>query len=65
MKKKHTPNPPGPDLNKPDKHVALPAPTPEELRRMIERTKDIVEAETGIRPDVVLDIGVGDMRSEQ
>ena len=29
------------------------------FRAMVERHKDIVEAETGIRPDVILDIGEG------
>jgi integrase len=54
------PNPPGPDLNTPPPPVDPPPLTREELRRLIEHAKDVVEAETGIRPDVVLDIGVGD-----
>lgn len=36
-----------------------PKPGTPEFRAMVERHKDIVEAETGIRPDVILDIGEG------
>lgn len=32
-----------------------------EWREMIEKTKDAIFAETGIRPDFILDIGSGDM----
>ncbi|MDP1889514.1 MAG: hypothetical protein Q8K55_01365 [Gemmatimonadaceae bacterium] len=45
----------------PENTPQSPAPGTPEFLALIERHKDFVEQQTGIRPRFILDIGVGDM----
>lgn len=38
-----------------------PIPGSPEFRALVERHKDAIERETGVRPEYILDIGIGDM----